>query len=305
LIDPSIIHRSLDGQPMRWMGWPVKSLLEAAPVLWVGLAAAVFVLWSPRNSSRPLVVLAVAALLPTLVLATRGEGGGGNLEVLYGVVNFGPRYLIEVQIVLAMLACFALREVRFGWESLALAVAATAGGIGLLGFRTPPETQELSETLLLLLPFGCGGMLALAWFGFRSRGWARPLAAVVAAAVGLGCAVTLAQDTRATLAGAKAHSEWIAGIKPAVRSTSVITGWDGAMHGIHAIRLKGKVALLDISVDDGASLLRSVDAFRKQGVPVYHFGLGIDRVEKLLDRAYQPLPAAAGLWELVPLRPPP
>ncbi|MFH2006766.1 MAG: glycosyltransferase family 39 protein [bacterium] len=301
LVDASLLVHGF-AEPITFHGLIYKSLLQASPLLVLGLGAAVW--YSLRRAPFPVSAAALTCLLFCGFLATR-HLDPGRLGNVLGIAAFGTRYLVEVYALLFLLACTVVAggrpltsAPRSGPALAGLAVG--LAGLWWLAWSAPEQNPPLKRLVILYASLGVAALLVVGLLRWRRRDRPGLLSAMMVVSLLYAAAVTVFQDTRRVLEITGIHSGWLKKMDPVLPRRLVLVGQGGAMHGAHPIREGRAVVLVDASIDQGRDLERVLSAFEARAYPVYYFGLGLEKLRPRLDRTHVITPVLRDplLWKL-------
>jgi len=305
LVDSSLLVNGF-AEPITFHGLIYKSLLQASPLLVLGLGAAAWYSLSLSLRRAPIAVsaAAVTCLLFCGFLATRHLDPGRVGNVL-GIAAFGTRYLVEIYALLFLLACHVVAGGRpvtsAPWSKPVLAgLFVGMWAFWWLTWSAPAVNPMLKRVVILYGSLGVAALLVLGLALWRWRDRAGLLSAMIVVSLLYAAAITVCQDTRRVLEITKTHSGWLRKLDPVLPRRLVLVGQGGAMHGVHPIREGRSVVLVDSSIDGAHDLDRVLSAFEARSYPIFFFGLGLEKLRPKLERTHEITPVIHDplLWKL-------
>ncbi len=298
VVDASVLVYGF-AKPVTFHGLIYKSLLQASPVLCLGLGAAA---WYSLRAKDPLLhALGLMSVLIIGFLATR------HLQVrelgnVLGIAAYGTRYLVEFYAVLFLLSAHVVCRLKMKPRHI-IGGAALGGALFWLLAWSEPGINSYGKRLAILygslvLSAGIGVALVL-WRRLAHRAL---LTVLLVAALLYSAGITVTQDTRRVVTIMQLHSGWAQRMDRVLPRRMVLVGWYAAMHGIYPIREGRQVIMVDAHHDKGRGLMKVLRAFDRRGLPIYYFGLGLDRVRSRVEVEYtiEPVLADPLLWRLRP-----
>ena len=163
----------------------------------------------------------------------------------------------------------------------------------------------LYGSLLLSAGIGCGLVL---WRRFGHRAL---LTVLIVASLLYSAGITITQDTRRVVGIMQIHAGWAERMDRVLPRRLVLVGWYSAMHGIYPIREGRQVIMVDAHDGKDEDLRAILRSFHERGLPIYYFGLELERVRPRIEVEFniEPMLADPLLWRLrrkeVQPRPPP
>ena len=278
-----------------WLNKPLLAACPAAVVAFVGIAR---VGW--KRARVELEIAAAICVAMLLLLSLRNPDPATDKSAL-GFMSLNPRYLVDIFPLLLLLACWTLRELRFGrlfWFS----AATFAVPLIVLFTHTRDDLDTTRRFVVLSLSAALAAAVAVSYFLGVVRPTTPWLPAILGAATAYACVSTTLGDSAALLQMTGQYERWTRRVEAVTPSRFLLVGWDNAKDPVYGIRARRDVVFVNASVDDGPQLLATLGAFHARGRPVYYFGIGMDNVRPLVQSRWAIVPVLSDplVWRLDP-----
>lgn len=282
LVDASVLVYGF-ANPVTFHGLIYKSLLQASPVLCLGLGAAVW--YSLRAQDALLHALGVICVLIVGFLSTRHLN---MLELgnVLGIAAYGTRYLVEFYAVLFLLSAHVVSRLRLEPRWLTLGATLGVAVLWLLAWSDPVVNSYGKRLAILYGSLLLSVALVVGFALWRRHGHQATLTVFLITALFYGAGITVVQDTRQVVGIMELHRGWAQRMDRVLPRKLVLVGWHSAMHGIYPIREGRQVIMVDAHNDRAKDLSRVLRAFDERGLPIYYFGLGLERVRPVLKQQF-------------------
>ncbi|MGO8998192.1 MAG: hypothetical protein ACLQVI_33140 [Polyangiaceae bacterium] len=272
--------------PYMTSDWMSKALVVGAPLLALGLVAVVRAVARPAPPLQT--VLAWMALLLFVFLSQRDPDPRSGIGVV-GFFSLSPRYLVEAMPIFYLLAWWLLAEVRLTRTDAAIGALAAAVLVLGLWWSGPCDRSPVKIAFLTNAPIVLGALLVTSC-ALARRGLSRALGPLVALAHAVAFACVVAEDGRALAGFGSIGEKWGEQFLAVTPEKVAVVGWQFAKDPVFHVRALRDVVTVDASVDDGASLADTLDAFVADGRAAVYFGLGIERCAASLAGRYRTVP---------------